>query len=58
MALVRGCSRCGTGWPRVTQERTPTGPVEVRLCDDCLTRASAENTAAQARSVGSDPVTG
>ena len=58
MPLIRGCGRCGTGYPRVTRVATPAGPVEVRLCGDCRAQAAAENDAARARSVGSDPVTG
>jgi len=62
MALVRGCTRCGTGYPTVTRVRAHPHPsgglVEVRLCTDCRNLAAAENTAARARSTGSDPVPG
>lgn len=52
MALVRGCGRCGTGYPTVTTVRTPVGPVDVRLCDPCREQAGAENAAAAARVSG------
>lgn len=58
MALIRGCSRCGTGWPTITHVRTPTGPVEVRLCTGCRLLAAGENAAAQTRSTGADPIPG
>ena len=58
MALLRGCRRCGTGYPIVTQALTSPGPVEVRLCAPCREQAASENAAAPARSVGGDPVVG
>ena len=61
MALVRGCTRCGTGRPVVTRVRLRPGSldlVEIRLCPDCRGQAAAENDAARARSTGSDPIPG
>jgi len=62
MALVRGCTRCGTGRPIITQARASTGAhpsagvlVDVRLCAGCRHLAAAENVAARARSTGGVP---
>lgn len=54
VSLIRGCRRCGLGYPVITQVPTPAGVVEVRLCQPCRDQAGLENAAALTRSTGSD----